>query len=1395
MDNIRALQLLGINNPIHFPMKILSWNVRGAAHPNLKTTLMDMVRRDKPEIIFLLETRLPASRREEIKDLIKYNSSQGIDAHGFSGGIWFLWDSTRVSVDLLPSGGQAFHAMIQVISNPQFKEFSWLLSGVYASPDLETRNLLWDELRTIADNYSGPWVAIGDFNEIISHSEKSGGRAPIPSRLAGYRDIINYCDFLDLGFTGPQFTWTNKRDGRCLIKQRIDRAWANPSWKALFPNSELFHLPRVHSDHCPLLLNLDFFDFTPRNRKFRLEKFWLGHPEFKTLVEHHWGENEDNVLSCSKKLAISLKKWAKRTFGNIFEKKEKISKRLQGIDRIPSSSFTEFHKNLHRSLSEEYQSLLILERDLWFMKSRCTWLVDGDKNTKFYHTSTVKRRSNNRILGLKKPSGVWTHDLKEISNMALYYFENLFDSSHEHSFNDSYKDLTSPTIDTPLLPPHGFIPSREEIFSALKEMAPFKAPGPDGFHPAFYQQNWDIIGPKICDEVQDIFRNSKMNHEWNDTTICLIPKVQSPEFLTQFRPIGLCNVTYKLVTKIIARNIKNFLPTAISPNQTSFVKGRQGSENVIILQELVHHLKHTTNKKGGMLIKLDLDKAYDRLEWSFIRETLVFFKFPNSLIELIMSCVSSSRMAININGDFTVDFLPSRGIRQGDPLSPYLFILCVEFLSLKVFEAQEKGEWKGIRVGRSGPTLSHLFFADDIVFVGQASISNAHTLNCILDFFSERAGEKVNKTKSKVLFSNNTPPDTSSKICDIFGIKPTRSIGNYLGIPITGKRVNRHDCQFIVDKLNSKLSAWKAKFLSHAGRVVLTKSVLNAMINYYSSSILLPASIHKEIDRICRKFLWSSTEENRKMSLVNWDTVCKPTATGGLGFKKAKDANLVAMAKLQWKVLHDDGKPWVEVMRSKYKLNKPESFIKGRGSPMMKSIAKGSDIISKGIQWIPRNGASVLFWNHAWFLDKPLTHILFGPWTETDMSMTINQVWINGRWDFEGLTYIIPEEIKARILAFPISLLGTDSMNDLFVWKNSPSGDFSSASAYLLAIGIPFGDKSFAWIWDLPVLPKIKFFIWIVFLNRILTLNNLHFRGVECSIICPRCKLDVETPLHAFRDCPNLKQVWDCFRIPVMDSLNPDRSISDWVFDNCNSSSKSRIANIPWSCIFPFILWTIWLDRNDLIHNPEIRRYSRGIVSLSKERCFEFWAAVDKPRNRFAFKEVQIGWSPPPSGSCKMNTDGAAKSNPGMAAAGGVLRDSRGRWLGSFARNIGWTTSLEAELWALRDGLQLALNMEINDLILETDSLVAKDLISGMHSHGANRFSNLIFDCRQLMMLFPQCTITHTLREGNSVADDLSKLGLSLDHGIQFFQLPHPFCTLSYNADLYGIKYPRTVRM
>ena len=159
-----------------------------------------------------------------------------------------------------------------------------------------------------------------------------------------------------------------------------------------------------------------------------------------------------------------------------------------------------------------------------------------------------------------------------------------------------------------------------------------------------------------------------------------------PEQITQFRPISLCNTLYKLVSRILVQRLKPYMAEIINPCQAGFVLGRRTSDNIILVQEVIRTLRYRRGRTGYVAIKLDLEKAYDRLEWSFIQETLVFFQLPPNLITLIMNMISSTRFHILWNGMPLLEVVPSRGVRQGDPLSPYLFILCLERLSLKLEE-------------------------------------------------------------------------------------------------------------------------------------------------------------------------------------------------------------------------------------------------------------------------------------------------------------------------------------------------------------------------------------------------------------------------------------------------------------------------------------------------------------------------------------------------------------------------------------------------------------------------------------------------------------------------------------------------------------------------------------
>ena len=255
------------------------------------------------------------------------------------------------------------------------------------------------------------------------------------------------------------------------------------------------------------------------------------------------------------------------------------------------------------------------------------------------------------------------------------------------------------------------------------------------------------MGQNVCDLVLRILNGEPIPEGLNDTYLALIPKVENPQHVTQFRPIGLCNVAYKLITKVLVQRLKKVLPGLISPFQSSFVPGRQITDNIIIMQESLHTMRRKKGFRGLMAIKLDLDKAYDKLNWNFIRNTLIDMRLPQVMVDVIMRCITSCSMRILWNGEPTKCFHPTRGIRQGDPLSPYIFVACVERLSQIIENLIQAGHWRPLQVCSNGPQISRLIFADGIVLFAEATEAQALLIQDCLARFCSASGQTISASK------------------------------------------------------------------------------------------------------------------------------------------------------------------------------------------------------------------------------------------------------------------------------------------------------------------------------------------------------------------------------------------------------------------------------------------------------------------------------------------------------------------------------------------------------------------------------------------------------------------------------------------------------------------------
>lgn len=766
----------------------------------------------------------------------------------------------------------------------------------------------------------------------------------------------------------------------------------------------------------------------------------------------------------------------------------------------------------------ELDETLNQEEILWFQKSRRAWVQDGDRNTSFYHRSTIIRRNRSRIKALKI-DGEWVSNPRVLSDHISNFFKCLFarvqpvDLEFTTRVEGNMLNGVQATRLTRMA-------SLEEVKRAVSGMKRFGSPGPDGIQAAFYQHFWEEVGPKLTGFVNNALTFSRVPTGMLEAFITLIPKKDCPEDASDFRPITLLNVAFKVVSKVLVNRLRPIMNKLIGPFQNSFLPGRSTLDNVILAQEIMHSMNMKKGKKGFMMVKIDLHKAYDSLNWDFLESVLVRVGFPERITNLIMFSLRETRISILWNGEKLPPIGVGRGLRQGDPLAPYLFILAMEILSWEILEEVERGTWRPFRVARGGTEVSHLFFADDLMIFGEASEYQAENMMRCLESFSTRSGLKINLSKSTLFCSPNTCSRVKRRIGEITGITVKDTLGNYLGIPILQKRVSKHTFGYILDKMKRKLAGWKTNSLSLAGRRILVQSTLATIPSYTMQALALPRGTCEDIDRICRNFLWGESHDKRKIHLVNWDDVCQPRGSGGLGLRKARDVNDAFLAKLAWNMETQPGKLWVKVMNSKYVKNR--NFLNipvaRNASWVWRSVTRGREAIRDNASWTVGNGRAINFWSDQWINTErsSLGHSLGIP--EDIATIKVSDFILpNNAWDFVKLQEVLPRDKVDAIRAIPLPL--KDGAEDRISWTKGDAGRFTTKSAYVAISGVSDDEGSWHWIWKLKCWEKVKSFIWLVAKNSLLTNVERERRHLTVDASCSLCWTEAETSRHLFWDC------------------------------------------------------------------------------------------------------------------------------------------------------------------------------------------------------------------------------------------------------------------------------------
>ncbi|XP_024010239.1 LOW QUALITY PROTEIN: uncharacterized protein LOC112085271 [Eutrema salsugineum] len=849
--------------------------------------------------------------------------------------------------------------------------------------------------------------------------------------------------------------------------------------------------------------------------------------------------------------------------------------------------------------------------------------------------------------------------------------------------------------------------SEEEVKRALFSLNPGKAPGPDGFTALFFQKLWEMIKADLVQLIKDFQDSGSFAEHLNETNICLIPKGDRPREISGFRPISLCNVGYKIISKVLSLRLKKLLPELISETQSAFVAGRLITGNILIAQENFHALRsNPACRKRFMAIKTDMSKAYDRVEWSFLKSLMEKMGFDDRWIGWIMYCITSVKYRVLINGRPRGSITPSRGIRQGDPISPYLFILCTEALisQLRAAEAEEKIH--GIRIAHASPPTSHLLFADDSLFFCKADIAQSREIIEIIRLYGEASGQQINLAKSSIMFGHDVPTLMRQAIKETLGISQEGA-------------------------LCSKLKS--------------------AIANFWWSSKSESRGVHWTAwDSLCNQMkdggLGFRTIEDFNITLLAkqlWRLLRFP------------DSLLCRVLKGRY---------------FRY-CNPLEVSASNRPSYGWRSIMAAKPLLTSGIRKIIGSGFDTCVWSEPWIRDIPARpskglHEDRDPLLYVNTLIDFE----TKRWKLDRLQELFPPEEITLILGLrPSQVFSRDGYSWIFTKSGNytvKSGYWNARALSRLSCDLPVqGPNTLvlkAQAWKLKTTRKIKHFVWQCVNGSVPTCQRLFSRHIGSDKGCPRCGAEEETINHVLFECSPAKQVWALSVIPSAPNHFPTSSIFgnlDYLFWRALASGLDEVH----LRIFPWILWFLWKARNKKVFE-NVDEQPPDILDHAKAEE-EAWRLANEEESGTS----SPGPTPTPTNTSTSEMsgcfiDGSWLDSAGISGLGWIVAANRNISLVGL-RGIDRSLSpLHAELDSLLWAMKCVLSSHVTSEVFYTDCL---DLIS-MTANPSDwpTFAAELEDFRSLSSCFSSFRLAHIPRSCNVRADLLAKAARA--RGVRF---------------------------
>ncbi|KAL0290978.1 UNVERIFIED_CONTAM: hypothetical protein Sradi_7037500 [Sesamum radiatum] len=705
------------------------------------------------------KTRVSFANVQRIRRNLLVNWSWFDDYSGPAGRIWLVWNPLEVGVDILRVDSQFIHCCA---FNKRLHT-RCLITVLYGDYDIIPRRNLWRALGDLSTDISDePWLVLGDFNAVMDDSEVCGRAADTSISMTEFRTCVRDAGLVQLPSTGCPFTWHNCSEGPRSLWKRGDE-----------------------------------------NAIFRFDNFLTRIPGFLNSVEEIWKHRIAGTamyeIVCKLKLLKSDFRRQKKLKGNLTTNVMKAKAFLEKAQALFTNSREDIFLNLVKCCRRVYAVAVKLEISMLQQRAKLRWLKHGDHNSKVFFRKINASRVKQRVYQIKRVGGELLTAQNDVNQEFISYFQNLFGGPSLHRSLDL--EFLRPELKHTITPAEASLltahVTRSEVKEAFFDIDVESAPGPDGYTSEFYRAAWSVVGQDLFKAVGEFFHTGKLLKQINTTLIALIPKVNMPLYVSDYRPISCCNVLYKAITKIIVKRIHRILPLMIDNSQTAFVPGRSITDNILLAQELLagYNQMRLPNR---CTLKVDIQKAYDSVEWDFLLEVLRLFNFPNQFIVLIDQCISTASFSVSINGSIHGFFKGGRGLRQGDPMSPYLFVLVMEIgnalLKYRVKQATDfQYHWKCKDSG-----LINLCFADDVLLFCKAHLPSIKVLTDTLNEFAAMSGLKV-KAKSQIILSRSVQQERQ-QILDYLGFQEGTLPIKYLGIPLTSSRLTMSDCRPLIDK-------------------------------------------------------------------------------------------------------------------------------------------------------------------------------------------------------------------------------------------------------------------------------------------------------------------------------------------------------------------------------------------------------------------------------------------------------------------------------------------------------------------------------------------------------------------------------------------------------------------